>query len=259
MARQNGKAPPGARQRKGNTTTAAAVAAAEVVERGGAREALEWTLSTGVKVAITAAPANALQEAARRIPKPDPPMIMNEAKQREEPNADHPSHKLALEQWEYDQAIAAAQIAVLLGVKILEVPEGFARHDGGDDEWIDDLEYLMPEIKVDRDNERSRRIHWLRYHAARSNSDIAIVNSGPMMLAGVSEEDVAKSIASFRRLETRHTDLGVPADTAGGHGDGDRVSVDDPGTDTGDRGAGSGAIPPSHVGGVDGEGSPVSD
>ena len=109
------------------------------------------TLQNGTKVKLNTVPLKILQEAIGRIADPNPPIIMNEEKGREEANPNDPEYLQALKDNEQARFEVAVDIMMIEGMELLEgIPPV--------DDWLPSLKFMakrgiivLPEI--DWDNE----------------------------------------------------------------------------------------------------------
>lgn len=152
-------------------------------------------LRNGIVLKLSPVPPLAIREAAILTPPPRVPMWISPDKEREEPNPNDPDYLAALDRYSAEQSFRVADTIHLLGTAIEHVPDGIDRPE--DDGWIDRLDSLG--IKVDRDNPHKRYLSWLRLYAYSSKVDISMVTALTTRLSGVTEEEVQRAAASFRR------------------------------------------------------------
>lgn len=186
------------RKTTANARSAAIVQAAEVaaaVSEGKSvgREKVE--LSNGIVLKLRPVPPFAMREAALRIKPPKPPIVLIEEKGREEPNPNDPDYIEALDQFAQDQAEAISNILILLGTSVESVPPDMCRPE--DDDWIDVFNVLG--VEIDADNRHQRYLAWMRFYALETQRDIADVVSSCISRSGVTEAEVQRVVASFRR------------------------------------------------------------
>ena len=198
----------------------------------------EVTLSSGVVLGLRPVPPFALQEALRQVRQPEPPMWLNPDKGREEPNGSDPDYLAAIDRYVETRLETIANVTMALGTDLKSVPEDMPGPD--DDVWIEEMEVAAPALIIPRTPPRARYVAWLRYRAMPRTNDIAVVAALPLLLAGISEGEVAAAMASFPRDEERGGD---PEPPAGGNGEnGHRVRGARPRARGGDRGAGGSAV-----------------
>lgn len=198
----------------------------------------EVTLSSGVVLGLRPVPPFALQEALRQIRAPVPPLWMNEDKGRQEENPSDPDYLAAVDRYVETRLETIANVTMALGTDLKSVPDGMPGPD--DDVWIEEMEVAAPAVSIPRTPPRARYVAWLRFRAMPRTNDIAVVAALPLLLAGISEGEVAAAMASFPRDEERGGD---PEPPAGGNGaNGDRIRSAGSRARRGDRGAGGGAV-----------------
>lgn len=199
----------------------------------------EVTLSSGVVLGLRPVPPFALQEALRQVRQPEPPMWLNPDKGREEPNPGDPDYLAAVDRYVETRLETIANVTMALGTDLKSVPDGMPGPD--DDVWIEEMEVATDgRVQIPRTPPRARYVAWLRYRAMPRTNDIAVVAALPLLLAGISEGEVAAAMASFPRDEERGAD---PVPPAGGNGtNGHRVRSARSRARGGDRGEGSGAV-----------------
>ncbi len=199
----------------------------------------EVTLSSGVVLALRPVPPFALQEALRQIREPEPPMWLNPDKGREEPNAGDPDYLAAIDRYVELRIETIANVTMALGTDLKSCPPGMPSPE--DDVWIEEMEVATDgRISIPRTPPRARYVAWLRYRAMPRTNDIAVVAALPLLLAGISEGEVAAAMASFPSDEERGGDPVPPTgrDGANGH----RVRGAGSGARARARGEGSGAV-----------------
>ena len=98
-------------------------AAAEVVEQSQQTASPNVTLSNGVTIACRKVPIMTLRHAYASLPKPKPPIIRNEDKDRNEEWEGDPQYIQDLADWEEKIGDVGANIMLSLGTKVLEIPE----------------------------------------------------------------------------------------------------------------------------------------
>lgn len=206
---------------------------AEIADKPG-----ELTLSNGIVLRLKAPPQHLIREVSSRVPAPEIPVVMIEEKGRKEENPSDPDYQAALVKWNNDQALAAADVALLMGTECLSVPPDMFRPE--EDGWLSFLKIVGVEPDLGTPSEAhpltpERYWAWLRFYALRNDEDSFLAVRSPLWLANLSEEDVAKTIASFRRLSRGGSDPVGTAIREGQNGDRDPASV--PGPDQRVRGA----------------------
>lgn len=162
----------------------------------------EIKLVTGVVLGLRPVPPLAIRQAVLSVPTPKMPMVMIPDREDPEPNPNDPDYLLALDKQFNDQFLVTAEAMMLLGTYLKSVPEGaFLPEDDG---WIEPLEALG--IQVDVENKHKRYLSWLRYHAIATQNDQYRVLNAVTMMSGVTEVEVQRAAAAFRRDEERGAD-----------------------------------------------------
>jgi len=164
---------------------------------------MELTLKSGVKLLLKEVPPYAIWAAIEKLEEPILPIVMMEAKGREEENPFDPEYLEAVKEFEAKRANVIHELMWVFGSKLLEVPEGMAGPE--DDEWTEQLEYLGINLGTTKGE---RYVQWLKYCAITHADDIEAFNVAQARLGGATEEDVAKVADSFRGDEERDTDMG---------------------------------------------------
>ena len=193
-------------------------------------------LDNGIVLAVTPVPQLMLRDAVSKLPPPPVPMWHNDARDEDEPNPNDPAYLEALEQHALQQFLVAGNAAMVLGTRCLSVPEGMWRPE--EDDWIDWVQFAGGQPDVS--SKPARYLSWLHFHALRTPSDQSLVVMAPLLLANLSEEEVARSVDSFRRGTLRgfnQNGIGASPDS-----DGDHVPGSVPGDRAGDGGAGGGDV-----------------
>lgn len=178
-----------------------AVAAIEEVERP---RADTLRLSNGVVLRIKSVPPLLLRAVATKIPEPEVPIWHNEEKDRDEPNPADPDYIAALAKRDELQSMAIADMALMKGTEIFEVPAGFPTPES--DDWVAEI---GENVELNLKTPGHRYLAWLRFVALETNTDIAMAVALPLEIVGLSEKEVDVAINSFRSLQ------GWGADSAG--------------------------------------------
>lgn len=176
------------------------------------------TLSNGVRLKCKSVPIMTLRHASASIPKPKPPVVRNEEKDREEVWEGDPSYQQAIEEWEERVGDVGTNVMLMLGTSVEHIPDDVEKPE--DDGWLESLLATGIEVKVG--SIPARYISWLRFYAIATPSDLLAVTSVIAKKSGVLNKDVQASLDSFRSREERGTDL--EAETEERSGDGDSVS-----------------------------------
>ena len=167
------------------------------------------TTSIGVVLEIRKPSVFALREVERQIGrnKPKPPEIYLEDKDRSEPNENDPDYLAAVNEWQSDGTERQYGVAIMTGTTIHSVPEDVPHFDS--DEWPG----ILTAIGIDLGKTKQEQyLQWVKYIAAPSVQDMALILAKVLSLLGVREEEVAVAMDAFRSDETRGTDLAASSD-----------------------------------------------
>lgn len=153
-------------------------------------------LSSGVRLEARPVPPLLFQRVASRFSFPEPPVVYIEEKGRNEPNPNDPAYLAECKRIEEEQRVAMLDAAIMMGVRVVEIPEGIPSPD--DDDWVGAVEYLTGE-RVPSDSKPIRVLMWLKYYAAQTADDLIRIEKAVISRMGIPQEMVAEAIRSFRR------------------------------------------------------------
>jgi len=155
------------------------------------------TVSTGVVFRIMDVPVLAFDEVRRKVERERPPVpvVWIDGKDREEVNPQDPGYLKALEDFDLKLAEAMIGAALVLGLEVVELPDGFCGPD--DDAWTEKYHVLGIDIPPKTDA-IARQLAWTRLWAAPKAKDLALLTVGVQQKAGVLETEVAEVSALFR-------------------------------------------------------------
>lgn len=209
----------------------AAAAAVQAVEKAECPEKDRIELSNGIVLKVRAVPPYLLRQAAMNIAKPQPPKIKLEGREVEEENPDDPAFQAALKEHEAETAEVGSDLMMMAGTEVLSLSDG--RVPPESDEWE---EYVrLVGIKV-QDSGKGRYLQWLKFYALETEPDLLALIQALGQKIGLSEEEVSRTVDSFRGGTVGGADNGVPPE---GAGDGDRVRPNRAQRRTRGRGEGS--------------------
>lgn len=183
------------------------------------RETVE--LSNGIVLRCKAVPIMTIRYAHNSVPRPTPPVVRNEDKQRDEVWEGDPQYQDALAAWQERIGEVGTNVMLGLGTKIETVPDGMFNPE--DEEWCEPL--VASGLSVNLESKSARYLSWLRFYALSTPQDLANVSILVAMKSGVVNKDVQASLDSFRGGEDGRTDLGGEDEKHSG--DGDRVPSSD--------------------------------
>jgi len=153
---------------------------------------------------VTGAPLHAFDAARRKLETrmPQVPKVYIESKGREEYNPHDPRYLQELELYEADLVERLYDVAIMLGSEIESVPEGTDRPE--DQGWVDVLaEADLADEVPGLDRPKGRYLAWVKYYAAPTVDDNAMLISTVERLMGVTEEGVAEAAKLFRNRAER--------------------------------------------------------
>lgn len=152
------------------------------------------TLSTGVVLAILSVSPMAFGDLENKYPPPPVPKTYDEVKGREISNPLSAEYKKATTENENRKALAALDLAIVLGTRLLSIPDGM---DGPDsEEWKDTL-FAMGYSQESIESKKARYLSWVKLSAASNNTDWNILSMTVMRRMGVPEQDVNAAMKSF--------------------------------------------------------------
>lgn len=179
------------------------------VALGGGTEVIEpnevVTLSTGVKLRVKQPSTWAVTEVIRRMEaqRPQPPMISNPDRGRDEPNEGDPDYQRALVAFNDRVLERKYDVVIATGTAIVFIPRGVPYPN--DDSWLE----VMTAIGVPQPDDMTvteRYMRWVKYIAAPAMIDWIMLVTGLRPKAGTPEEDVAAAAITFRGDEERGAD-----------------------------------------------------
>jgi hypothetical protein len=163
------------------------------------------TLESGVVIEFSKVSPFVIRKRLMLLKEPKVPTVMIEAKGRAEENPFDPDYLAALASFREERGDLIIDCCVVLGSKLVSVPEGFPRPE--DQSWVDDLALIgltdVPE------NPKLRYLYWVRNVAMAGVDDF----SGMMKIIngqqGISEEEVMEAAKAFRSDSSRDADMGI--------------------------------------------------
>lgn len=152
-------------------------------------------LGNGVVLKIHPVPPLAMREAATSIPPPAPPIVRIESQDREEENPNDPDYLAEFERWQLKQLARVADVMLILGTSLQELPTDGSLVPPEDEDWIEMLEAVG--LSVPKTNKYARYLSWLRLYAVRSEQDLSEVFTAVVQASGVTELEVQRAAAAF--------------------------------------------------------------
>lgn len=197
-----------------NETESKAIQAAAKAAKSKALELpTEIRLRNGVLLGIRPMPPLLLNSVANSIPEPEVPVFFNDEKGRDEENPNHPNYVKALEERNREINLATINLILYACTYIKEIPEGVEKPT--DEGWH--RLARMAGIDFNPEEEAECYLTWLRCMVETGN-DLLKLQTLPLQLAGVTEEEVDDLMESFRSGEERGADNPVPTEVGGTNG-----------------------------------------
>lgn len=165
----------------------------------------EIKLSNGIVLKVKAMPPMLLNSVANSIPEPVVPKVYIEEKDREEENPNHPAYLKALQDRQTKIGIATNDLILYACTELKHLPEGLMGPE--DDRWLTFAK--MAGLTVDPKDSLQRYVAWLKCYALATVDDMSKAMQVPIMLAGVSEEEVQDAMDTFRSGEGGDADIGL--------------------------------------------------
>lgn len=170
--------------------------AARVAQSVAAALPTTLTLSNGVQLYMKAVPPLAMRQASIQIPEPVVPIVLTEDG-REIPNPNDPEYTRNVLHYLTLQAARLADVMILLGSSLKEVPEGIEKPT--DTNWQEMLKIAgIPLSELDLQDSYHVYLAWLRFYALPTEEDIANLIQGITALSGVTENEVVRAARAFR-------------------------------------------------------------
>ncbi len=177
-----------------------------------------FTASTGVVLKVGRAPAWAITEVLRQeaANQPQPPLVHNPDRDRDEENEADPAYVAAVKAHDTHVIERQYEVAVILGTSLESCPDDVPHPES--DGWRDALAAVGIPLS---DDPKRRYLEWVKYIAVPANDDWMHLNALLTRQIGTTEEDVNAAFAAFRRdPEWRADRTGVVEQQ---HPDGDTV------------------------------------
>lgn len=153
------------------------------------------TLSTGVILHVRPIAPRIILQIIENFKLPEVPTVYDKEKERSIANPQDPAYLEALNQSASDRGLALLDACVALGTELYSAPdEGVPKLES--DDWIDELS--VAGIIFDVNRARIRYTMWVKAVAAVTEQDLLLVSKYVMRKAGVTKEDVASALGSFR-------------------------------------------------------------
>jgi len=160
----------------------------------------------GVKFRLSPVPSVLIEEAARRIKLPSPPIWINPDKEREEENPNDPSYLMQLREAQYMRGLVALNL-YMSGTDPISIPPEIEKPE--DERWY----YRVKNIaQIDIPEEGfGRYLAWVKFYVL-GDDELVEIRDRIMRISGrTMEVDVQQATDSFRSDEERDTNNGSSA------------------------------------------------
>lgn len=163
----------------------------------------ETTLDNGVVLVHNKIPPMIFDRLKETFKEPEVPYEMDEDKGRKILNPSNPTYIKAMEDYQHAFGTKMLDIFIAKGTKLKSVPANLQSPE--DEDWAQELLDLgiVPMIA---DKGTARYLAWVKYYAAVDATDIARLAEKTKRLMGITEGEVAQSIATFPSEATRQAD-----------------------------------------------------
>lgn len=226
---------------KTQATKAAGVrAAAQAVADSEHKPVVEYELNNGIVLHIKPVPPFLIRRAAMAVPRPKVPTFHNDTTGRNEANPLDPDYEREMAEYQEVSGEAGVNAMLLVGTAVKSLPKGIPGPES--DDWLEMADFLRVPVELHcwkcavKDPApncsgcaKARYLSWLYLFALDSEMAIAEVILVVGRGAGVTEEEVASAMESFRSGKIRRTDS-RPAPAIVGDGDHVPEANPDPGS-----------------------------
>ncbi len=175
-----------------------------------------FTFGNGVRLRLKKPSAVAVEGVQSRLhkddPEPQPPMIENKDKFRDEPNINDPAYKAEWIAWTSRTGMKVTDILLLTGTERDSENEDLVKGVYGPEsdevaQWLDALGLGLPEDA----SVHQRYIAWLKYYVAKED-EFTEVATELVKLGGISEEHIREAEETFRNRAFGAADTQSPTD-----------------------------------------------
>lgn len=152
-------------------------------------------LSNGIQFDVRAVAAFAVKkkQEALEATRPKVPIVHIAEDDRDVEVPEDPRYQEALQRWQAEMVEATYDTLIILGTKLLNVPEALQRPE--QEEWAEDLALVGIPVA---EKGKARYLAWVKYYACAENKDMVALIQYVNKAVGVPEEDAAKAAAAFR-------------------------------------------------------------
>lgn len=153
------------------------------------------TLNNGIQFEVKAVAAFAVKKKQEELEatKPKVPIVHIFDDDRDVEVPEDPRYQADLQRWQANMVEATYEALIILGTKLLAVPEGLQAPEAA--EWADDLALVGLPVPA---KGKARYMAWVKYYACADNKDMMTLIRAVNRAVGVTEEDAAQAAAAFR-------------------------------------------------------------
>ena len=153
------------------------------------------TLSSGVVIKSKPLPAGYTVNVSRKwnSKEPKPPVEFIESIGRDEANPDNPDYIKAHQEWQTEFALAMFNLGMVLGIEIVEIPDGVPTKESVEFAGILELLGELPQTDI------QKTVLWIELVAAPTADDVRVIVSILGEQGGATEAGVAAETKTFRR------------------------------------------------------------
>lgn len=153
------------------------------------------TIGSGVQFEVNQVSPFSIQEKQDALlpARPAVPIVHIQEDDRDVEVPEDPKYQAALLAWQARVVRETYDLLIVLGTKLVNVPEGVQKPE--DTDWSEDLALVGISIPPGK---KGRYLAWVRHYACRSTDDVTKLITSVQRLAGVTEEDAAKAAAMFQ-------------------------------------------------------------
>jgi hypothetical protein len=158
----------------------------------------------GVKFRLSPVPSVLIEEAARRIKLPSPPIWINPDKEREEENPNDPTYVAQVQEAQFERGLVALNL-YMSGTEVEHVPPDVEQPEG--ERWF----YRVKNVAgIDIPEQGfGRYLAWVKFYVLQDEELVEIRNRIMRISGRTMEVDVQQATDTFRSNEERDTNNGA--------------------------------------------------
>jgi hypothetical protein len=153
----------------------------------------------GVVLALRKVPGSLVNEATRKLKAPTPPVVHDDARNRDFVNETDPQYLTDLTEWHWNRVVISNLAYLGLGTSLVTKPDDVY---GPDDPWDQDIVDLGIELEIPPVGTKKRYVAWLLNYALSNEEKQTVIDLILGNYGEVREEAVAAAMDSFRRAVT---------------------------------------------------------